>query len=160
MDAEQLKTRFLVPVLIIIATVWCVYSNEDLVFLSFFSHTRWWDAERTDGWMDALGAHFQVDADIVGRVAKRTSQTDMKRRKRLLPCFSIFVHRQGGGVWMYSGGKGVETQRGCWRRGGSSASVSVSPTCLITSPSSRLQTDAGAETWIRESHQRGGIENE
>lgn len=51
-DAEQLKTRFLVPVLIIIATVWCVYSNEDLVFLSFFSHTRWWDAERMDGWMD------------------------------------------------------------------------------------------------------------
>lgn len=56
-----------------------VYSNEDLVFLSFFSRTRWWDAER----MDALGAHFPVDADIIGRVAKRTSQTDMKRRKRL-----------------------------------------------------------------------------
>lgn len=55
-------------------------------------------------------------------------------------------------------GRGVCMMGGLVEGGG--ASVSVSLTCLIASPSSRLQTDAGAETWIRESHQRGGVQNE
>lgn len=43
-------------------------------------------------------------------------------------------------------------------RGG--AFVSMSLTRLIVRLSSRLQTDAGAESWIRESHQRGGTRDE
>lgn len=71
-----------------------------------------------NGWRDAPGARFQVDADVIGSVAKRTSQTDMKRRKRSLPRFSVFrAPSVGGGVWMHSGkGGGLETQRGCWWR--------------------------------------------
>lgn len=55
-------------------------------------------------------------------------------------------------------GGGGNAERMLVERGG--ASVSASLTRLIVRLSSRLQTDAGAESGIRESHQRGGARNE
>lgn len=123
-----------------------VYSNRDFVSLSFFSHTR--------GQADTLALTFAWTLLFNWETVEEDEPDRHEKGEELVLRFSSSVHLQGGGVWLYLGwGRGVETERG-------GAFVSVSLTCLIVRLSSRLQTDAGAESWIRESHQRGGIRNE
>lgn len=90
-----------------------VYSNEDVVFLSFFSHTRWWDAERMDGC---------ARRSLSGRCRHNWESGEdgepdwHEKEEEPVPCFSSFAHLQGGGGGVDVFGKGVETQQGCWWR--------------------------------------------
>lgn len=110
-DAEQLKTRFLVPVLIIIATVGvCLQQRRFSLPVFLQPHTV------VGCWTDGCARRSLSGRCRHNWESGEEDEPDWhEKEEALVPCFSVFAHLQGGGVWMYLG-KGVETQRRCWRR--------------------------------------------